>query len=146
MIGFFVFDCIPSVDEPLVLAHSALNTEIKGLFYVRESDCKDISEVQKGAEFFGVLDDSSGFGSCLFIKGLNIESNAMLLQNNLHIKGNTAVDGNLKVNGQITGKSSVTILKLTSDDIVTLAKSITSQPGTLTPVTLSNVTVEMQNG
>lgn len=101
-IGFFKFDAVPSVDKPLVLAHATLNENIKGYFYVRDSDCKDISTVDKGSEFFGVLDDSSGFGACLFIKDLDVESDALLLQNNLHVKGNATIDGDETVKGNST--------------------------------------------
>ena len=152
MIGFYIFEEQPNVGKPLVLAHSALNENIKGYFYVRESDCSDVSSVSKGSTFFGVLDDSSGFGACLFIKDLVTESDALLLQNNLHIKGNATVDGNetidgnLKVNGQITGKSTVTKLTFTADDIALLAAQITSMPGPMAAATLNHVTVEMENG
>jgi len=146
MIGFYIFDEQPNVGKSLVLAHSALNENIKGYFYVRESDCSDISTVDKGSEFFGVLDDSSGFGACLFIKDLATESDAMLLQKNLHVKGNETIDGNLKVNGQITGKSTVTKLTFTADDIALLAAQITSMPGPMAAATLNHVTVEMENG
>ena len=152
MIGFYIFEEQPNVGKPLVLAHSTLNENIKGYFYVRESDCSDVSSVSKGSTFFGVLDDSSGFGACLFIKDLVTESDALLLQNNLHVKGNatvdgnTTVDGNLKVNGQITGKSTVTKLTFTADDIALLAAQITSMPGPMAAATLNHVTVEMENG
>lgn len=99
MIGFYIFEEQPSVKKPLVLAHSALNENIKGYFYVRESDCSDVSSVSNGSTFFGVLDDSSGFGACLFIKDLVTESDALLLQKNLHVKGNATVDGNSTVKG-----------------------------------------------
>ena len=146
MIGFYIFEEQPNVGKPLVLAHSALNENIKGYFYVRESDCSDVSSVAKGSTFFGVLDDSSGFGACLFIKDLAAESDALLLQKNLHAKGNATVDGNLKVNGQITGKSTVTKLTFTADDIALLAAQITSMPGPMAAATLNHVTVEMENG
>lgn len=152
MIGFYIFEEQPNVGKPLVLAHSALNENIKGYFYVRESDCSDVSSVSNGSEFFGVLDDSSGFGACLFIKDLVTESDALLLQKNLHIKGNATVDGNetvggnLKVGGQITGKSTVTKLTFTADDIALLAAQITSMPGPMAAATLNHVTVEMENG
>ena len=146
MIGFYIFEEQPNVGKPLVLAHSALNENIKGYFYVRESDCSDVSSVTKGSTFFGVLDDSSGFGACLFIKDLVTESEALLLQKNLHVKGNATVDGNLKVNGQITGKSTVTKLTFTADDIALLAAQITSMPGPMAAATLNHVTVEMENG
>ena len=146
MIGFYIFEEQPNVGKPLVLAHSTLNENIKGYFYVRESDCSDVSSVAKGSTFFGVLDDSSGFGACLFIKDLVTESDALLLQNNLHVKGNETVDGNLKVNGQITGKSTVTKLTFTADDIALLAAQITSMPGPMAAATLNHVTVEMENG
>ena len=146
MIGFYIFEEQPNVGKPLVLAHSALNENIKGYFYVRESDCSDVSSVAKGSTFFGVLDDSSGFGACLFIKDLATESDALLLQKNLHAKGNATVDGNLKVNGQITGKSTVTKLTFTADDIALLAAQITSMPGPMAAATLNHVTVEMENG
>ena len=146
MIGFYVFEEQPTVDNPLVLAHSSLNESIKGYFYVRESDCSDISTVTKGSEFFGVLDDSSGFGACLFIKDLASESDALLLQNNLHVKGNGVVDGNLRVSGQITGKSNVTKLIITADDMAILASQITTMPGPMASATLNHVTVEMENG
>lgn len=146
MIGFYIFEEQPNVGKPLVLAHSALNENIKGYFYVRESDCSDVSSVAKGSTFFGVLDDSSGFGACLFVKDLVTESDALLLQNNLHVKGNATVDGNLKVNGQITGKSAVTKLTFTADDIALLAAQITSMPGPMAAATLNHVTVEMENG
>lgn len=146
MIGFYIFEEQPNVGKPLVLAHSALNENIKGYFYVRESDCSDVSSVTKGSTFFGVLDDSSGFGACLFVKDLATESDALLLQKNLHVKGNATVDGNLKVNGQITGKSTVTKLTFTADDIALLAAQITSMPGPMAAATLNHVTVEMENG
>lgn len=152
MIGFFKFEDVPSVESPLVLAHSSLDEDIKGMFYVREMDCKDISNVSKGSEFFGVLDDSSGFGACLFIKDLDAESDAMLLQKNLHVKGNATIDGNetvkgnLKIDGQITGKSTVTKMTLTADDIALLAAQITTMPGPMAATTLNHVTVEMKNG
>ena len=146
MIGFYIFEEQPNVGKPLVLAHSALNENIKGYFYVRESDCSDVSSVAKGSTFFGVLDDSSGFGACLFVKDLATESDALLLQKNLHAKGNATVDGNLKVNGQITGKSTVTKLTFTADDIALLAAQITSMPGPMAAATLNHVTVEMENG
>ena len=152
MIGFYIFEEQPNVGKPLVLAHSALNENIKGYFYVRESDCSDVSSVTEGSTFFGVLDDSSGFGACLFIKDLVTESDALLLQNNLHVKGNTTVDGNetvdgnLKVGGQITGKSTVTKLTFTADDIALLAAQITTMPGPMAAATLNHVTVEMENG
>ena len=152
MIGFYIFEEQPNVGKPLVLAHSALNENIKGYFYVRESDCSDVSSVAEGSTFFGVLDDSSGFGACLFIKDLATESDALLLQKNLHVKGNATVDGhetvggNLKVNGQITGKSTVTKLTFTADDIALLAAQITSMPGPMAAATLNHVTVEMENG
>ena len=109
MIGFYIFDEQPNVGKSLVLAHSALNENIKGYFYVRESDCSDISTVNKGSEFFGVLDDSSGFGACLFIKDLATESDALLLQKNLHVKGNTTVDGNSTVKGNSETQGSQTV-------------------------------------
>ena len=146
MIGFYIFEEQPNVGKPLVLAHSALNENIKGYFYVRESDCSDVSSVAEGSAFFGVLDDSSGFGACLFIKDLITESDALLLQKNLHVKGNATVGGNLKVNGQITGKSTVTKLTFTADDIALLAAQITSMPGPMAAATLNHVTVEMENG
>ena len=152
MIGFYIFEEQPNVGKPLVLAHSALNENIKGYFYVRESDCSDVSSVTEGSTFFGVLDDSSGFGACLFIEDLVTESDALLLQKNLHVKGNATVDGNetvsgnLKVNGQITGKSAVTKLTFTADDIALLAAQITSMPGPMAAATLNHVTVEMENG
>ena len=102
MIGFYIFEEQPNVGKPLVLAHSALNENIKGYFYVRESDCSDVSSVSNGSTFFGVLDDSSGFGACLFIKDLVTESDALLLQKNLHVKGNETVDGNSEVQGDQT--------------------------------------------
>ena len=152
MIGFYIFEEQPNVGKPLVLAHSALNENIKGYFYVRESDCSDVSSVTEGSTFFGVLDDSSGFGACLFIKDLVTESDALLLHKNLHVKGdatidgNETVDGNLKVSGQITGKSTVTKLTFTADDIALLAAQITSMPGPMAAATLNHVTVEMENG
>lgn len=152
MIGFFKFDEQPSVAKSLVLAHAVLNEGIKGYFYVREMDCKDTSSVSKDSEFFGVLDDASGFGACLFVKDLQNESDAMLLQQNLHVKGNSTIDGNeaikgnLKVDGQITGKSTVTKLIITADDMALLAAQITSMPGPMAAATLNHVTVEMQNG
>lgn len=152
MIGFYIFEEQPNVGKPLVLAHSALNENIKGYFYVRESDCSDVSSVTEGSTFFGVLDDSSGFGACLFIKDLVTESDALLLLKNLHVKGDATIDGNetvggnLKVGGQITGKSTVTKLTFTADDIALLAAQITSMPGPMAAATLNHVTVEMENG
>lgn len=102
MIGFFKFDAVPSVDKPLVLAHAALNEHIKGYFYVTAADGKDVSTVDKGSEFFGILDEASGYGACLYIKDLDVESDALLLQHNLHVKGNTTIDGDEEVKGNTT--------------------------------------------
>ena len=109
MIGFYVFEEQPTVKNQLVLAHSSLNESIKGYFYVREADCSDVSSVNKGDTFFGVLDDSSGFGACLFIKDLASESNALLLQKNLHVKGNATIDGNSEVQGDQTVRKNTMI-------------------------------------
>ena len=142
MIGFFVFDDVPSVDSPLVLAHSALNDGIQGLFYVRASDCKDISTVSEGSEFFGVLDDSSGFGACLFIKNLDGESDAMLLQKNLHVKGNTTIDGNQKTTGNssVKGKLDVT------GNIKTSAMITGSSPNTTINLTAAHACLILSAG
>lgn len=145
MIGFFIFDEKPTNKQSLVLAHSKLNENIKGYFYVRTNDCSDICSVDKGSEFFGILDDSSGFGACLFIKDLVLETNALLLQNNLHVKNDTTIDGNLTVGGEITGKSTVTKLTFTADDIATLASQITSMPGPCGIVKLNHVSMNMEN-
>lgn len=146
MIGFFVFEDTPTLEKPLCLAHSALNDGIQGLFYTRMMDCKDIAGVKGGAEFFGVLDDSSGFGACLFVKDIQMESDTLLLQNSLHVKKNTTIDGNLKVQGQVSGKSPVTKISISPDDVALLASQITSMPGALGAVTLNHVNIEMENG
>lgn len=146
MIGFFVFDDTPSIESPIVLAHSALNIGIQGLFYVRSMDCKDIASVEKGSEFFGVLDDASGFGACLFVKGLAGEKDALLLEHSLHVKGDAKVDGSLAVDGQLSGKSTTTKLTISADDLALLAAQITTMPGPLGSVTLNHVNVEMKNG
>ena len=157
MIGFFIFDEKPTNKQSLVLAHSKLNENIKGYFYARTNDCSDICSVDKGSEFFGILDDSSGFGACLFIKDLVLETDALLLQNNLHVKNNTTIDGNLHVknnttidgnltvSGEITGKSTVTKLTFTADDIALLASQITSMPGPCGIVKLNHVSMNMEN-
>lgn len=145
MIGFFVFDDTPTLKKPLCLAHSALNTGIQGLFYVRSMDSKDISSVSKGDEFFGVLDDSSGFGACLFVKDIQTEEDTLLLQNSLHVKKDATITGNMKVDGKITGKSPVTKISLTADDLALLAAQITSMPGPLGAVTLNHVNLQMEN-
>lgn len=145
MIGFFIFDEKPTNKQSLVLAHSKLNENIKGYFYVRTNDCSDICSVDKGSEFFGILDDSSGFGACLFIKDLVLETDALLLQNNLHVKNDTTIDGNLTVSGEITGKSTVTKLTFTVDDIAILASQITSMPGPCGSVKLNHVSMNMEN-
>ena len=145
MIGFFIFDEEPTNKQSLVLAHSKLNENIKGYFYVRTNDCSDICSVDKGSEFFGILDDSSGFGACLFIKDLVLETDALLLQNNLHVKKDTTIDGNLAVSGEITGKSTITKLTFTADDIAILASQITSMPGPCGIVKLNHVSMNMEN-
>lgn len=145
MIGFFIFDEKPTNKQSLVLAHSKLNENIKGYFYVRTNDCSDICSVDKGSEFFGILDDSSGFGACLFIKDLVLETDALLLQNNLHVKKDTTIDGNLAVSGEITGKSTITKLTFTADDIAILASQITSMPGPCGIVKLNHVSMNMEN-
>ena len=145
MIGFFIFDEKPTNKQSLVLAYSKLNENIKGYFYVRTNDCSDICSVDKGSEFFGILDDSSGFGACLFIKDLVLETDALLLQNNLHVKNDTTIGGNLTVNGEITGKSTITKVTFTADDIAILAAQITSMPGPCGVAKLNHVSIEMDN-
>lgn len=159
MIGFFKCDAKPNVKNSLVLAHSSLNDNIQGYFYFRESDCSDVSSIDKGSEFFGVLDDASGFGACLFVKDLEVESQAALMQNNLHIKGDIIVDGdekihgsttidgnetitgnldvvgNIKTNAMITGNSPNTTITLNSaQTALIVAMGLTASPATLTPV------------
>ena len=159
MIGFFIFDEVPNVNKPLVLAHSELNAHLKGQFYVKDIDCKDISSVKKGDTFFGVLDDASGFGACLFIKDLDVETNALLLQNNLHVKGNATVDGNetingnelingkldvignIKTNATVTGNSPNTTINLTAAHAALIVAA--GLTGTTAP--LPGVQVMMQN-
>ena len=140
MVGFFVFDDVPSVDNQLVLAHASLNNGIQGLFFVRESDCKDISSVEKGSEFFGVLDDSSGYGAALFIKGLDVESDSMLLQKNIHVKGNATIDGDetVKGNQKITGNSSITGKLAVTGNIKTSAMITGSSPNTTINLTAAH--------
>ena len=145
MIGFFIFDEKPTNKQSLVLAHSKLNENIKGYFYVRTNDCSDICSVDKCSEFFGILDDSSGFGACLFIKDLVLETDTLLLQNNLHVKNDTTIDGNLTIGGEITGKSTITKLTFTADDIAILASQITSMPGPCGNVKLNHVSMNMEN-
>ena len=121
MIGIFILDEIPKVNKQLVLAHSKINDGISGYFYFRESDCTDVCSVDKGSEFFGVLDDTSGFGACLFILNLELEQSNLLLQHNLHVKenalidkdlhvkGNTVVDGNTEIDGKTEIHDTLTV-------------------------------------
>ena len=121
MIGIFILDEIPKVNKQLVLGHSKINDGISGYFYFRESDCADVCSVDKGSEFFGVLDDTSGFGAALFILNLELEKDNLLLQHNLHIKenalidkdlhvkGNTVVDGNTEIDGKTEIHDTLTV-------------------------------------
>ena len=109
MIGIFILDEKPTVDKQLVLGHSKINDGISGYFYFRESDCADVCSVDKGSEFFGVIDDTSGFGACLFIIDLELEQNNLLLQHNLHVKGNTVVDGNSEIDGKTEIHGTLTV-------------------------------------
>ena len=165
MIGIFVLDEKPRVDKSLVLAHSQINEGIKGYFYFRDTDCSDVCSVDKGAHFFGVLDDTSGFGACLFIIDLELEKSNMLLQHNLHVKDNALIDkdlsvkgntevkgnitgrgkasvsGNLSVGGTISGKSPNTSILLTQDNVALLATAVANG----TPALLQAVNVNMVN-
>lgn len=134
MIGFFIFDELPSVSSPMVLSHSALNNELKGYFYVRQTDCVDVSSVKIGDEFFGILDDSSGFGACLFIKGLDVDSNAMKVMHDLHVLGNTTVLGSETVTGNITSSANIT-----ASGAITAAGTITGAH--IIGTTLANITL-----
>lgn len=109
MIGIFILDEIPTVAKQLVLGHSKINDGISGYFYFRESDCADVCSVESGSEFFGVLDDTSGFGACLFIIDLELEKDNLLLQHNLHVKENVLIDKDLHVKGntEIDGKTEI---------------------------------------
>lgn len=165
MIGIFVLEDKPRVDKSLVLAHSQINEGIKGYFYFRDTDCSDVCSVDKGAQFFGVLDDTSGFGACLFILNLELEKNNMLLQHNLHVKdsalidkdltvkGNTEVKGNitgrgqanitgnLSVGGNISGKSPNTSILLNQANVALIAAAVANG----TPALLQAVNVNMVN-
>ena len=170
MIGFFKCDVKPDVKNSLILAHSSLNEDIKGYFYFREADCADVSSIEEGAEFFGVLDDSSGFGACLFVKDLDVETNAALMQHNLHVKGDATVDnvltvegktdmradarvfGNLLVSGDIktystiSGMSPNTLLSLNSAHCaMIIAAGLTGQPVPPGQILLAGVDMFMQN-
>lgn len=159
MIGFFKCDAKPDVENPLALAHSSLNDNIQGYFYFRESDCSDVSSIDKGSEFFGVLDDASGFGACLFVKDLEVESKVALMQNNLHVKGDATIDGNANISGNmhiskdatiygkldvignittnamISGNSPNTTITLNpAQTALIVAMGLTASPATLTPV------------
>lgn len=165
MIGIFVLEEKPRVDKSLVLAHSQINEGIKGYFYFRDTDCSDVCSVDKGSEFFGVLDDTSGFGACLFILELELEKNSLLLQHNLHVKENALIDkdltvkgstevrgnitgrgqasvnGNLSVGGTISGKSPNTSLLLNQANVAILAAAVANG----TPALLQAVNVNMVN-
>ena len=165
MIGIFVLDEKPRVDKSLVLAHSQINEGIKGYFYFRDTDCSDVCSVDKGAQFFGVLDDTSGFGACLFILDLELEKNNMLLQHNLHVKENALIDndlnvkgnaevggnitvkgqasvhGNLSVGGTISGKSPNTSIMLNQANVALLAAAVANG----TPALLQAVNINMVN-
>lgn len=171
MIGIFILDEIPKVNKQLVLAHSKINDGISGYFYFRESDCADVCSVDKGHEFFGVLDDTSGFGACLFILNLELEKDNLLLQHNLHVKENADIDGDtnihknltvdnnitckvnadikanvnvggkLTVNGTITGKSPNTSILLNPANVALIATAISSGA----PAYLQAVQVDMMN-
>ena len=148
MIGFFKFDEQPSVAKSLVLAHAVLNEGIKGYFYVREMDCKDTSSVSKGSEFFGVLDDASGFGACLFVKDLQNESDAMLLQQNLHVKGNSTIDGDeaIKGNQTVTGNSSINGKLDVTGNIKTSATITGNSPNTTINLTAAHAAMILAAG
>lgn len=133
MIGFFKFDEQPNTDKQLVLAHSSLNKNIKGYFYVKQIDGANVSDVVVGDEFFGVLDDSSGYGACLFIKDLDVESDSLLLQHNLHVKGDTTVDGNTNISGNLhVSKDAAIYGKLDAIGNITTSANITgNSPNTM---------------
>ena len=146
MIGFFIFDEQPSLEKQLVSAHAKLNERIKGYFYARQMDTKDVSSVYRGSEFFGVLDDASGYGACLFVKDLASEKDTNLIQHNEHVKGNLQVDGNtavakdLTVGGQITGLSNGSIITLDPSCTALIVASGLSGTG---PISLANVIVQL---
>lgn len=110
MIGYYILDETPSVDAPLVLAHSDLNAALKCKLYVRTEDCKDISSTKAGSKVFAVADDASGFGVALCVIGEDVEANNMLLQHSLHVKENTVIDKNLTVNKDETVNGKIIVV------------------------------------
>lgn len=140
MIGFFIFDETPTLDKSLVWAHAKLSPDVKCCFYVRRDDCRDISG--SGSEFFGVVDDASGIGACLFVKDIEKEADTSLLQNNLHVKGNVQVDRNETIKGtldanQIKGNVQNGTLTLTSEQTAGIVTAGTSGA----PFVLSHLTM-----
>lgn len=166
MIGFFVFEETPTVQQPLVIAHLKANDGVKGYFYTRTADASDLSTAATGSTFFGVLDDASGFGACLFVQDLDVEADALLLQKNLHVKGNAVVDtdltvkqsatinggetikgtltvhSNIKCDGQLTASSLNTSIALTAAHAAAIVAAASSGAS----VPLVGVRVDMLNG
>src|SRR5574344_2157579 len=102
MIGFFIFDELPTVDVVSVLCHAKSNSEIKGYFYVRQTDCHDVSSVQVGDEFFGALDDATGYGGCIYVVGLSSETDALYATKNIQVDGHATIHGNVSVHSNVT--------------------------------------------
>lgn len=157
MIGFFEFEEVPNVENPIVLAHLRECKELKGRFFVRVLDGEDVSNVKKGSLFFGVLDDDSGFGACLFVEGIDVEPSALLLQKNLHVKGDQDVDGSCAIGGDLSVDGSATIGggcsvrgQLNADAKITTSSTISAKsPNTniiLTPVHVASIGAAITSG
>lgn len=98
MIGHFIVTGFPAAN--LAKAHLKQNSSVEGFFYLPPLTRQDTCNIDKGSEFFGILDDISGYGAVLV--GFD---NADFKGN---IKYDISIDGKISATGEIASNADVT--------------------------------------
>ena len=98
MIGHFIVSGFPASN--LVKAHLKQNSSVEGFFYLPPLTRQDTCDIKNGSEFFGILDDISGYGAVLV--GFD---NADFKGN---IKYDLSIDGKIRATGAVVSDDDVT--------------------------------------
>lgn len=109
MIGKFRIIDIGNGEE-FVLAESMMNNSFKGKFYIPPLYRTSCSNLKKGDEVFGVLDDQTGFGAILFkFDDKMTDGYSLTLTQNLRINKSLMVDEDASVGGSETVQKDVIV-------------------------------------
>lgn len=132
------------------IAESLAVDDVEGRFYYPPLYRDGIGDMSNGDIFFGVMDESSGYGAILYKKNDGIvNGEGMTMAHNLTVSGSASVTGKVtadagfSTDATIKGNSPNTTITLTAAHCAAIVGGATSGVPTVTltlvPVTLSDV-------